>query len=74
MELDLYKSTCMNQALVKMIQSCWQTDMGEEHHLKTVKLSSVSFQFDSLTKTQFEKLVDGGLQLFFMDSRQFEDM
>ena len=72
-ELDLYKSTCTDQALVKMIQSRWSMDASGMEllnaRLKTVQLSSVSFQFDLLTNAQLGILVEEGLRLSVTDKR-----
>ena len=80
-EFDLYKSTCTSHVLAKMIQSRWSKDDREEDTvnsrgacLRTVKLSSVSFQFDSLTNAQFGQLVKEGLHLFITDKRMFCDV
>jgi hypothetical protein len=61
-----------------MIQSRWRKGDREGDTvnsrgacLRTIKLSSVSFQFDSLTDTQLGQLVEEGLHLFITDKRMF---
>lgn len=77
-EFDLFQATCTNQALVGMLQSRRKVyDTDETLHktpvarLKSVKLSSVSFQFDAVTHARLEEMVEDGFYLNITDKRPF---